>query len=153
MKKILMIAVVALASALTFSSCSSSNGGSSTPKYTIIGCWQLQWSDDNLDYADVYVEFNEDLTFELYQKLQAPTHTHYTGTYLFTDGVLTGKYSDGKAWGTTYNVEIEKDVITLISTTNPDDISVFNRCEKRFGDSDAVVASTRAAEENDVRFF
>ncbi len=151
MKKIFMFAVALLASVAMFSSCGS--GESYSPKAAIVGCWQLQWSDANIDYADVYAEFNEDMTFTLYQKLQSPTFKHYTGNYLIANGVLSGEYSDGKSWGTSYNIVIDNDVMTLTSTTNSDDISVFNRCEPR-SDVKVAVASVRSDEQDDEqRFF
>ena len=152
MKKIFMFAAVLLASVVALSSCGS--GESVSPKASIVGCWQLQWSDANLDYVDVYAEFNEDMTFNLYQKLQSPSYKHYKGSYLIADGVLSGEYSDGKSWGSSYNIAIEDGVMTLTSTTNSDDVSVFLRCEPRSDVKVAVVSSVRGEEQGDEqRFF
>lgn len=153
MKKIFMVAVLALASVLMLNSCSSGEG-SGSKKVAIVGCWQLQWSDTNIDYADVYVEFNEDKTFHLYQRLQAPTFVHYSGTYLVADGILSGQYDDLKPWGSSYNIDIEGDVMTLTSTTNSVDISVFNRCEQRSDVKATVSSAVRSAlDAEEFRFF
>ncbi len=52
---------------------------------------------------DVYVKFNTDGGFELYQDITGP-FTKYTGTYSFDGTTLSGTYSDGQAWAHSYTV-------------------------------------------------
>ena len=160
MKKI--ISVVALLCAFFATSC---NGGleDTLPK-DILAEWHLvenpliTGSTD--DIIDVYLEFKADGTFVLYQKdFNTPIYyTTYTGTYLLTETVLTGKYSDGKNWGSptgyTASYSQETQLLTLVSLDRPEDISVY---EKKAVPSDikgaAVTMTTRGEEIFDVVRF
>ena len=160
MKKI--ISVVALLCAIFATSC---NGGQkdTLPK-DILAEWHLienpliTGSTD--DIVDVYVEFKADGTFVLYQKdFNTPIYYNtYTGTYLLTETLLTGKYSDGKNWGSpsgyTVSYSQETQLLTLVSIDRPEDISVY---EKKAIPSDikgaAVTMTTRGEEIFDVVRF
>lgn len=160
MKKI--ISVVALLCAIFATSC---NGGQkdTLPK-DILAEWHLienpliTGSTD--DIVDVYVEFKADGTFVLYQKdFNTPIYYKtYTGTYLLTETLLTGKYSDGKNWGSpsgyTASYSQETQLLTLVSIDRPEDISVY---EKKAVPSDikgaAVTMTTRGEEIFDVVRF
>lgn len=160
MKKI--ISVVALLCAIFATSC---NGGQkdTLPK-DILAEWHLienpliTGSTD--DIVDVYVEFKADGTFVLYQKdFNTPIYYNtYTGTYLLTETLLTGKYSDGKNWGSpsgyTVSYSQETQLLTLVSIDRPEDISVY---EKKAVPSDikgaAVTMATRGEEIFDVVRF
>jgi len=61
----------------------------------------------------VYVEFAKDNTFTLYQMLGQGRYRRYTGTWTLSNGVLSGKYSDKKAWGASYNVSKEDGFLIL----------------------------------------
>lgn len=105
MKRI--ISVFALcASLLTFSSCGEKI---EELPLNIVGTWSL--SDIQTKAAtlagqtiDVYVTFNEDNTFQLYQKIGQGRYTAYSGTWSLLETTLDGKYSDGTVWGTSYQV-------------------------------------------------
>ncbi|MBQ5700682.1 MAG: hypothetical protein IIV68_01010 [Alistipes sp.] len=160
MKKI--ISVVALLCAIFATSC---NGGQkdTLPK-DILAEWHLienpliTGSTD--DIVDVYLEFKADGTFVLYQKdFNTPIYYKtYTGTYLLTETLLTGKYSDGKNWGSpsgyTASYSQETQLLTLVSIDRPEDISVY---EKKAVPSDikgaAVTMTTRGEEIFDVVRF
>ena len=160
MKKI--ISVVALLCAIFATSC---NGGQkdTLPK-DILAEWHLienpliTGSTD--DIVDVYLEFKADGTFVLYQKdFNTPIYYNtYTGTYLLTETLLTGKYSDGKNWGSpsgyTVSYSQETQLLTLVSIDRPEDISVY---EKKAVPSDikgaAVTMTTRGEEIFDVVRF
>ncbi len=129
MKKYLIIAV-----ALMMALC----GCKKKPEpLTVTGQWQLS----NIEMTksvkvgsetiDVYLEFLEDGTFNIYQTLGKGRPRHYTGTYTLTENLLSGKYSDGKAWS--YEASKEdgnlvlanpqgREVDTYISATIPQDV-------------------------------
>jgi hypothetical protein len=108
---------------------------------------------------DVYLEFKSDNTFVLYQRdFRTPIYYNtYTGTYLLTDHLITGKYSDGKKWGAVngYNAEYtvveEKAMLKLTNVDSPDDVSLFEAttipAEIKGG---AVTMTTRGEEIFDV---
>ncbi len=125
--KLFFAAAVAL---LAFVACGGDdNGGDEIPvptDGTVVGQWCLtQWS--AMDDADVYVEFKEDNTFNLYQRLGTPYYEHFTGTYSLSGNTLSGQYSDGVAWGSSYTVSFSGNDMTLTSTTSSADISVYTQ--------------------------
>jgi hypothetical protein len=62
---------------------------------------------------EVVMTFNADNTFSLEQKLGAGRFQSYSGTWQLTDTKLSGKYSDGKAWGAAYEVVREGAILTM----------------------------------------
>lgn len=121
-----IIAVTAL------TSCRKDNpvpdGGSSSG--TITGSWHLvSWA--GLTDADIYVSFNEDGSFDLYQRLYSPAYEHLTGSWTLKDNILSGSYDDGLPWRTDYNVRINAsgDTLTLAATDNADDKASYNKAE------------------------
>ncbi len=84
---------------------------------------------------DCYLLISSDCTFELYQQsgTQNVRYERYTGTCSYTDGLLTGVYSNGKPWGGKYLVETKGETLILSSynlievqtykkTTIPEDV-------------------------------
>lgn len=160
MKKI--ISVVALLFCVLAVSC--------TPKHQdtlakdIVDQWHLVdnplISNSTEDIIDVYVEFKIDGTFTLYQKdFNAPIYYNvYKGSYVVGEGgVVTGKYSDGKNWGSPsgYKAEVVANgtrvTLTLSSLDKEDDISVYEQCTIPSDiKSSAVVMTTRGEEMFDI---
>ncbi len=128
MKKIL--AILTLFASLTLTSCGG-DGANDTLAKDIVGQWHLvSWSSEMSENIDVYVEFKADSSFALFQKdWNSPIqYASYTGTYLVADGIVTGKYSDGKNWGAAngYTATVSEDgKLTLVNVDNQDDISIF----------------------------
>lgn len=117
----------------------------------VIGQWHLKSNplitDDTEGRIDVYVEFKSDNTFDLYQQdFASPTrYNHFSGTYLITDKIITGKYSDGKSWGAANGYEALINMAGQLSLTNVDlrdDVSIY---EKKTIPAD-VTAATRCDE-------
>lgn len=117
-----------LAAVLTFAGCDKpeKENPSVDDKGSIIGQWHLvSWS--TLSAADIYLSFNKEGRFNLYQRLYAPTYSHYEGVYHLNGNKLTGSYSDGTAWGSpTYTVGFSDNgtKLTLTGTTE-DDVAVY----------------------------
>ena len=63
--------------------------------------------------VEIYIDFKADNTFALWQKLGEGRHRKHEGTWTLTESVLTGKYSDGKAWGASYEVSIEDGTLVM----------------------------------------
>ena len=61
----------------------------------VAGEWQLvQWNDATPEFK-VYIDFNADGTFEMYQQVWSFDYELYTGKYVVTGDVMTGTYADG----------------------------------------------------------
>jgi hypothetical protein len=84
----------------------------------ITGTWELvdmktkaiQIGEETIE---VVMTFNADNTFSLEQKLGAGRFQSYSGTWQLADTKLSGKYSDGKAWGAAYEVGREGAILTM----------------------------------------
>ncbi len=79
-------------------------GGDSKKGLDITGQWELidiETKAAQIGEAEieVYIEFNKDNTFNLWQMIGAGRFEKMTGTWTLNQNLLTGKYSDGKAWG------------------------------------------------------
>ena len=61
--------------------------------------------------ADIYLSLGSSSTFELYQKIGEGAHRLYKGTWELDEdtAMLTGKYNDGTAWGSSYTVSLSED--------------------------------------------
>lgn len=131
MKKFLF-AVVALMSIVLSTSCGKRNENPLIKG--MVGEWHLAQSpvltSNTKDNVDVYIEFKADNTFELYQRDVNATSRYkkFSGTYLITDEIVTGKYSDGKSWGATEGYRTILSAAGSLTMTNvlfPEDVSVY----------------------------
>ncbi|MBO4758369.1 MAG: lipocalin family protein [Bacteroidales bacterium] len=122
MKKILAFA--ALMAGLLLTSCKEKED-----PLNIIGTWSLKTVQTKAasmggTSVDVYIVFNEDNTFSLYQKIGgAGRYTSFTGTWSLLETTLTGKYSDGKQWGSSYEVSQDKERTTLVLSSPGEEYS------------------------------
>lgn len=122
MKKILAFA--ALMAGLLLTSCKEKED-----PLNIIGTWSLKTVQTKAASmggtpVDVYIVFNEDKTFSLYQKVgNAGRYTSFTGTWNLLETTLTGKYSDGKSWGSSYEVSQDKERTTLVLSSPGEEYS------------------------------
>ena len=122
MKKILAFA--ALMAGLLLTAC-----GEKEEPLNIIGTWSLKTVQTKAaslggTSVDVYIVFNEDNSFSLYQKVGAAgRYSSYSGTWTLTGTSLSGKYSDGKSWGSTYEVSQDKERTTLVLTSAGEEYS------------------------------
>ena len=77
--------------------------------------------------VDVYISFQQGGAFTLYQKTGSGRFQKYEGTWTLSGKLLSGNYSDGTSWGTTYNVSLKDEMLTLESNTTPVEVSVYKR--------------------------
>ena len=111
--------IVALAALVVFTAC---GGSKEDMPVDITGEWNLvnvQTKSATLggQTVDVYISFSSDKSFTMYQMIGAGRYHKYSGTYLLDGTALSGKYSDGKQWGSSYVVEISGSQLTLTSAS------------------------------------
>ncbi len=78
-------------------------------------------------HVDIWLSFREDKTFMLYQKVGQGRYASYSGTWTLAGAILSGKYSDGKAWGTSYEVSLENNDTALILAGDSGETDTFKK--------------------------
>jgi hypothetical protein len=100
------------------------DGGKLTLEQQLYG----EWHSTSLSITgDIYLDFNEDKTFELYQQIGQGSYRLYRGTWGLQENLLTGKYNDGEDWAYSYQVLLEDDTMTLTTLDESAQVSVFKR--------------------------
>lgn len=87
----------------------------------IVKQWRIVSFDGaNTEYFDVYIDFKEDGSFEMYQRLYTLNYELYTGTYNVSNDILTGSYADGENWKCAYKGEVSGEGTNLILHSQED---------------------------------
>lgn len=103
-------------------SCHKEEAAIPTLDSVLVGEWHLietfvegEELDNNL--MDVYLVLHENCSFELFQKSgsQKDRYDMFTGTCTSQDGILTGVYESGAAWGSSYSYKVTGSDLTLTS--------------------------------------
>ena len=92
----------------------------------LIGQWH---SVSNALEADLYIDFQEGKTFELYQQIGEGAHRLYRGTWNLEGTLLTGKYNDGEDWAAAYQVEMREKQLILTSNNDAAEKSTYEKAE------------------------
>lgn len=149
MKKILNIMFAAVA--ICFTAACQKEEVKDIVDPAIVGEWHL--STVEVDGAvqkysyDVYFAINNDGTFELYQKSGTQTrYTKFTGTCKSEGNQLSGVYSSGTPWGTSYTALVSGGMLVL---TTADGVEVQEYTKESLSQEEKLAAniSTRAIEE------
>lgn len=125
MKKLLYI----FSTLVILASCgknSDDNKPEQTLEQQIIGQWH---SVSNSLEADLYIDFQEGKTFELYQQIGEGAHRLYRGTWNLEGTLLTGKYNDGEDWAAAYQVEMREKQLVLTSNNDTAEKSTYEKAE------------------------
>lgn len=70
----------------------------------VIGEWVLvSWSEDTPPFH-VYVDFNDDNTFEMYEQVYSLMYEYVAGVYHIDGNTLSGNYLHGEDWKSSYTV-------------------------------------------------
>jgi hypothetical protein len=116
----------------------------------IAGTWHLtQWRGAEPSF-DVYLSITEDGIVTLWQRIESREWQRYYSTAVIENGVISGTYTDGVAWGASYNVTLGNETMTWVNTADSGDISVYTRAELPEGFTPAQ-SSTRTS--NRARFL
>ena len=124
MKKILYI----ISALMLMVSCGEKGG--KQPELTLEQKLCTEWHSTTLSLdADIYLSFEENNTFELYQKIVEGAYRLYRGTWNLEKNLLTGKYNDGEDWAAAYNIAITNNILTMTSNNDAAEESVFEKAE------------------------
>ena len=120
--KIFSLAMLML---LALVGCGEKKGGNGVK---VAGEWQLvQWNDATPEFK-VYIDFNADGTFEMYQQVWSFDYELYTGKYVITGDVMTGTYADGSNWACGYKVNVVDGQLTMYSQEDQSVTSLYEKC-------------------------
>lgn len=125
MKKVLYVILALI--------CTAACNEPATETLDVTGQWELtdlttrsiQIGDQTIE---VYMDLKEDNTFQLWQKIGEGRHRNYKGTWQLTGTTLTGKYSDGKEWGTAYEVSIENGDLLMTESKTGTETYRYKSC-------------------------
>lgn len=78
--------------------------------------------------VEVYIDFKADNTFVLWQKLGEGRHRKYEGTWALAESTLTGKYSDNKPWGASYEISMEDGTLMMSETKAGVETYIYHTC-------------------------
>jgi uncharacterized protein (TIGR03066 family) len=127
---VIMKRIFAIFFALMLLASCGKNGEDNKPELTLeqqlIGQWH---SVSNALEADLYIDFQEGKTFELYQQIGEGAHRLYRGTWNLEGTLLTGKYNDGEDWAAAYQVEMRETQLVLTSSNDTAEKSTYEKAE------------------------
>lgn len=102
-------------------------GGGDTS--AVAGIWHLtEWRGVEPSF-EVYMDINAEGGLMLYQRLENNYWDIFASTAAVENGIISGTYTDGVAWGASYSVTVSGDTMTWIATNDSADISVYTRSE------------------------
>ena len=105
-------------------------GGKQIDKLTPEQKLCTEWHSTQLPVTgDIYIDFNDDKTFELYQQIGEGAYRLYRGTWNLEGDLLTGRYNDGEDWAYAYQVTIDDKTLTLSAQEDRAIENVYVKCE------------------------
>ena len=107
--KIFSLAMMLL---VALTGCGEKEGGKGVK---VAGEWQLvQWNDATPEFK-VYIDFNADGTFEMFQKVGDGPYWYTQGEYMLDAAtkILSGVYSDRYPWKYSYKVSISDKTLEM----------------------------------------
>ena len=98
------------------------------------GSWVLsQWNGSQELPRSIYLHLAADRSFELYQSLNTIGYSKYTGTYTVTvyeqKALLSGTYTDGTPWESSYVVESQTAELLRLRSQTAGNISQYVAAE------------------------
>lgn len=95
----------------------------------LTGEWVLTSWNETAPEFNVYIDFNDDNTFQIYQQVWSFDYELFTGTYNISGDIVTGIYADGSNWACGYKFVKDGDTLTMYSQEDTSVTSVYEKCE------------------------
>lgn len=124
MKKIILITLFTV---VGLAACEKT---STTPEIPLSESLCGEWRGNGLSVdAGIYIDFNSDGTFELYQKMASEGFELRRGRWTLDGDILSGTYNDLEAWASSYKASISGDSLTLVVQGEGSETNVYSRVE------------------------
>ena len=94
----------------------------------LVGEWHHHSEYEDGSVADVYVAFEKDGSFRLYQLIGEGRYTYFRGVWTYKDGLLSGTYEDGSSWAASYKVGVLQDALLLTCSRHPEEEYLYLSC-------------------------
>lgn len=91
-------------------------------KTAIVGEWHCAPTDMD---ADIYVAFEKEGDFSLHQQVGEGRYRKYTGSWTCEGNVLSGTYTDGTPWGSTYQLDLDADTLTMTALNGSNEVMTY----------------------------
>ena len=150
MKNIYRILLI-ISAAFLAASCGSKEEGPNVSE-NIVAEWHLTSVSGMSSVPQIYINFAQDLSFQLYQKVGDGRYRRYDGTYTVASTVLSGKYADGQAWGSSYTVSFDGDVLVLTADNGSAEVCKYEKKALPETDKAEAILVTKS-EEDGPRFL
>ena len=158
MKKYLLHLMCVVAVLLGMTGCEGPNIGSGSgddpSKEDVIElrrCWALKSFCGVEADADICINFAKDGKFTIYQRTEELEYTVFDGTYTVDEenSLVSGIYSDGSSWVSSYHytVDVEARELLLESVENPAEVAVYEPATV----PTSALLNTRSASVADVK--
>ena len=119
---------------------------------SIVAEWHLVSVSGMSSTPEVYINFAQDLSFELYQKVGEGRFRMYQGTYAVTEFLVSGVYSDGEKWGSDYEASFDGDKLVMTAQNGSAEVCTYEKKALPDTDKAAAVIVTKSAQDG-PRFF
>lgn len=124
--------------AMLLSAVSCNNGGNKEANITsfVVGSWQLISYCDMPAEVDLHIAFNKNATFRILQRTDSFEYQQFSGRYSvtvqtnaenpeFVEHLVSGVYSDGKAWANSYLCSLDENGNLVMQSVGSDEMSVY----------------------------
>lgn len=101
---------------------SNQGGGELTGEWTLVS-----WNGTEPEFK-VYIDFNENGTFEMFQQVWSFDYEYFEGTYTINGDIVTGSYSDGTNWACGYKFESLDGQLKMASQEDQSVVSIYDSC-------------------------
>ena len=139
----LILALSVLAAAV---SCGEKDNGPAVSE-KIVAEWHLLGVSGMTSVPQVYVNFSQDLSFELYQKIGEGRYRKYDGTYSVTGALVSGKYSDGEKWGSDYQASFDGEKLLLTAQNGSEEVCTYEKKALSETDKANAILVTKSLED------
>lgn len=127
--RVLILAAILLSALVSFSSCKKEE-----KTLDVKGEWELtevkmatKSALVGAETVTVYVKFSEDGTFAMYQMVGDGRFVAFSGSWKLAGSALSGTYTDGTSWASSYEVSVDKSTLTM-TTEDGLDVFVYKAC-------------------------